>query len=335
MSSSSPLGYTTYTSAAESSEKGASFASLPGGLDSDGSSGGSVTEGEACPTVLRCGVSAQQGRRSKMEDASLAVDSINGLWMGEEVVELPDVAAFYAVFDGHNGPHAAEFAREHLLTTVVTSETFPRDIEASLASAFLAVDQQYLAAISHKEDSAGTTALAALVWGGHIYLANAGDCRAVMSRRGKALDLTKDHKPRDPEERRRIELSGGFVCQEGLLCGELAVARALGDHHLTDLKGAEGPLIAQPELTHHCLTPQDEFLLIGSDGLWDVFPSQRAVEFARQRLLAHNDPQRCSEELVAEALERHTSDNVTAITVCFGEEGPQRRVYRNSRLVSL
>jgi hypothetical protein len=46
--------------------------------------------------------------------------------------------------------------------------------------------------------------------------------------------------------------------------------------------------------------------------------------------LQHNDPQRCAEELVAEALRMHTSDNVTCIAVCFGEEPPKRRVFRNS-----
>jgi len=51
------------------------------------------------------------------------------------------------------------------------------------------------------------------------------------------IDLTRDHKPAEPSERRRIELCGGFVCGEGLLCGELAVARAIGDFHLPELKG--------------------------------------------------------------------------------------------------
>jgi serine/threonine protein phosphatase PrpC len=42
-------------------------------------------------------------------------------------------------------------------------------------------------------------------------------------------------------------------------------------------------LTAEPEVTTHTLQEGDEFLLLGCDGLWDVFPSQRAVEFARAR----------------------------------------------------
>jgi serine/threonine protein phosphatase PrpC len=43
------------------------------------------------------------------------------------------------------------------------------------------------------------------------------------------------------------------------------------------------PLTAEPEVTTHTLCPEDEFLLVGCDGLWDVLPSQRAVEIARAR----------------------------------------------------
>lgn len=56
------------------------------------------------------------------------------------------------------------------------------------------------------------------------------------------------------------------------------------------------------------------------------------------RLREHNDPQRCAQELVDEALRMHTSDNVTVICCCFGEDPPKRRVYgqagRFSRSVS-
>ncbi len=90
--------------------------------------------------------------------------------------------------------------------------------------AFLQIDCDYYAATSSTGTSAGTTALAAVVWGGHVVVANAGDSRAVIGRRGKAIQLTSDHKPLS--ERARIEASGGFVCADGRLCGELGVVSA-------------------------------------------------------------------------------------------------------------
>jgi serine/threonine protein phosphatase PrpC len=58
---------------------------------------------------------------------------------------------------------------------------------------------------------------------------------------------------------------------------------------------SSSPLTAEPEVTQHELATNDEFVVLGCDGLWDVISSQRAVELARQRLREHNDPQRCAE----------------------------------------
>ena len=151
----------------------------------------------------------------------------------------------------------------------------------------------------------GTTALTALVWGNQLLVANAGDCRAVLCRRGRAIDLSQDHKPSNLEEALRVKAAGGHICSDGYLNGHLAVLRALGDHHYKDLKrpsgpngSMEGPLIAKPEVAVHDILPEDEFLLIACDGLWDVFKSQRAIEIARHSLREHNDPQVCSQHLV-------------------------------------
>ena len=151
----------------------------------------------------------------------------------------------------------------------------------------------------------GTTALTACIWGDQLIVANAGDCRAVMCRRGKAIELTRDHRSSNPEESLRVKAAGGHICPDGYLNGHLAVLRALGDHHFKDLKAPtgpndtmQGPLTAEPEVASQAILPEDEFILMACDGFWDVFSSQRAVECARQQLRDHNDPQLCSQQLV-------------------------------------
>jgi len=106
---------------------------------------------------------------------------------------------------------------------------------------------------------------------------------------------------------------------------QLNVTRALGDWHIEgmkDLGAGGGPLSAEPEIKKAKLSKDDEFLIIGSDGIWEVFTSQNAVDFARRKLQEHNDLETCCKELIDEAIKRETVDNLTAVMVCFHSEPP-------------
>ena len=65
-------------------------------------------------------------------------------------------------------------------------------------------------------------------YGRMLVMANAGDCQVVLCHRGKAIEMSRDHKPICNRERKRIEASGGSV-YDGYLNGQLNVARALGN----------------------------------------------------------------------------------------------------------
>ncbi|KAH9662300.1 putative protein phosphatase 2C 47 [Citrus sinensis] len=173
------------------------------------------------------------------------------------------------------------------------------------------------------DSSSGTTALTALILGRTMLIANAGDSRAVLGKRGRAIELSKDHKPNVTSERLRIEKLGGVI-YDGYLNGQLAVARALGDWHIKGSKGSSCPLSSEPELEELVLTEEDEYLILGCDGLWDVMSSQCAVTMVRKELMQHNDPERCSKALVKEALQRNTCDNLTVVVVCFSPNPPPK-----------
>ncbi|KAI3825473.1 hypothetical protein L1987_06962 [Smallanthus sonchifolius] len=271
--------------------------------------------------LVRSGAWADMGFRGSMEDVYICADSFVHDYGGKNPIEGP--AAFYAVFDGHGGKHAADFACQHLPRFIFEDDDFPREIERVIASAFAQTDSAFAEACMLDADLAsGTTALAALVIGSSLVVANAGDCRAVLCRRGKAIEMSKDHKPICIREKKRIEASGGYV-YDGYLNGQLNVARAIGDWHMEGLKHQDGgPLSSEPEFMITQLTEEDEFLIIGCDGIWDVFMSQNAVDFARRKLQEHNDPVLCSKDLVDEALKRKSGDNLSAVVVCFQSEPP-------------
>ncbi|GMI92845.1 DNA-binding protein phosphatase 1 [Hibiscus trionum] len=277
--------------------------------------------------IVRSGAWADIGIRTSMEDVYLCVDDYGV----KNFADGPN--AFYGVFDGHGGKHAADFACNHLPRFILEDEDFPGEIERVVSSAFLQTDTAFAEACSLDSALAsGATALVALVLGRMLVVANAGDCRAVLCRRGKAIEMSRDHKPMCNRERRRIEASGGSV-YDGYLNGQLNVARALGDWHMEGMKGADGgPLSAEPELMTADLTEEDEFLIIGCDGLWDVFRSQNAVDFARRRLQEHNDPAMCSKDLVDEALKRKSGDNLTVIVVSFQSNPPPNLIIPRARV---
>ncbi|XP_076925999.1 putative protein phosphatase 2C 47 [Bidens hawaiensis] len=156
-----------------------------------------------------------------------------------------------------------------------------------------------------------------------MLIANAGDSRAVLGKRGRAIELSTDHKPSCTSEKLRMEKLGGVV-HDGYLNGQLSVARALGDWHVKGPKGSDGPLSAEPELEEVALTEEDEFLIIACDGLWDVMSSQCAVTIVRKELMLHNDPEKCCRELVREALKRNSCDNLTVVVVCFSSDPPPK-----------
>ena len=75
----------------------------------------------------------------------------------------------------------------------------------------------------------GCTSLAVLVTRDHVYVANAGDCRAVAyTYSGEFKPLSKDHKPNDPHEEKRIKAAGGYL-DYGRVNGCLNLSRAFGD----------------------------------------------------------------------------------------------------------
>ncbi|KAG5035137.1 hypothetical protein JHK87_010047 [Glycine soja] len=135
--------------------------------------------------------------------------------------------------------------------------------------------------------------------------------------------MSKDQKPDCISERLRIEKLGGVV-YDGYLNGQLSISRALGDWHMKGSKGSACPLSAEPKLQEINLTEDDEFLIMGCHDLWDVMSNQCAATMARKELMIHNDPQRCSRELVREALKRNSCDNLTVIVICFSPDPPSR-----------
>jgi protein phosphatase 2C family protein 2/3 len=122
---------------------------------------------------------------------------------------------------------------------------------------------------------AGAAANVVLITKTEIYCANAGDCRAVLSKKGKAKDLSVDHKPNTPSEKARIERANGFV-EDGRVNGNLALSRSIGDFEYKSnpiLKPKDHIVSAYPDVSIEKLAPECEFIVVACDGIWDCMTS--------------------------------------------------------------
>jgi serine/threonine protein phosphatase PrpC len=118
-----------------------------------------------------------------------------------------------------------------------------------------------------------------------VTCANAGDSRAVLCRGGTAIALSEDHKPDDPIENKRIYAAGGHV-RNGRVCDNLNLSRALGDFNYKDWSkpAAERVITCVPDMKTFKLEAEDEFLLLGCDGIWERNDRQAVVDYFRSRM---------------------------------------------------
>ncbi|KAI5789099.1 hypothetical protein EDC01DRAFT_631149 [Geopyxis carbonaria] len=111
-----------------------------------------------------------------------------------------------------------------------------------------------------------------------IYVANVGDCMAVLVQpRGDFKVLTTKHDPGSTSELERIRDAGGWVSRTGKLNDILDTSRAFGYFQAMPSVNA-APDIGQARLNEH---DQEELLIIATKELWEYITPQSAVDIAR------------------------------------------------------
>ncbi|KAL3830232.1 hypothetical protein ACJIZ3_019034 [Penstemon smallii] len=259
----------------------------------------------------------QQGKKGVNQDAMTVWESFSG-----------DKDMFYCgVFDGHgpSGHKVARYVRDLLPAKISTlykqastdgkngaldivdanddvrENPFFLSWKARLIKCFEEMDEQLEGDSSIESYCSGTTSVSVLKKGEHLIISNLGDSRAVLCTRDEnnqlvSEQLTVDLKPNLPNEAERIRSRQGRVLameeepnvyriwmpQEN--CPGLAMARAFGDFCLKDFG-----LISTPEVTYRKLTERDEFVVLATDGIWDVLSNNEVVKIvasARKRSLA-------------------------------------------------
>ncbi|KAG8057728.1 hypothetical protein GUJ93_ZPchr0002g25286 [Zizania palustris] len=171
--------------------------------------------------------------------------------------------------------------------------------------------------------TSGSTACVAIIRNDQLIVANAGDSRCVISRKGQAYDMSKDHKPELDTESERILNAGGFIVA-GRVNGSLNLSRAIGDMELkqNECLPADRQIVsAEPELNTVTLSEDDEFIVLACDGIWDCMSSQEVVDFVHKHLNTEDSLSAVCEKLLDRCLAPVSGgdgcDNMTVILVQF------------------
>ncbi|XP_020095061.1 probable protein phosphatase 2C 67 isoform X3 [Ananas comosus] len=194
-------------------------------------------------TSIEADAAEDKGCRHTMEDAWVVLPDASSEYPGKLR------CAHFAIYDGHGGRLAADFAQRHLHANVLAAG-LPRelmDIKAAkkaILEGFRRTDESLLEESAKGNWQDGATAVCVWVLGQTVMVANIGDAKAVLARsssadqRLKAIVLTREHKAIYTQERTRIQKAGGSVGSNGRLQGRLEVSRAFGDRQFKKVPSA-------------------------------------------------------------------------------------------------
>ncbi|CAM8974293.1 unnamed protein product [Rhodiola kirilowii] len=256
---------------------------------------------------------------------SMAVVQANNLLEDQSQVESGTLSAhdssplgtFVGVYDGHGGPETSRYINDHLFQHLktFTSEQKSMSVEV-IQKAFQATEDGFVKLVAKQWPvnpqvaAVGSCCLVGIVCNGTLYVANAGDSRAVMGRVEKAtgeflaVQLSEEHNASIESVRQELQFlhpdDPQIVVKKHNVWrvkGIIQISRSIGDVYLKKSEFNKEPLYAkfrvretfskpllssEPAVTVVKLKPEDRFVIFASDGLWEHFTNQEAVDFVQK-----------------------------------------------------
>ena len=242
--------------------------------------------------------------------------------------------SYFAIFDGHGGKDVASFLSinlHHFLIDEINNINFGTNDEEnisniieSIKSAFMKIDQNILANENFTNDVGSTATLIFIYYNNlnenilnnndngnknverTLICANIGDSNGYLITKSNISQITKPHKCEDTLEVQRIKGTGGIVFQ-GRIFGKLILTRTLGDKEMKKYG-----VIPVPDFYTKKIEKDDLFVIIASDGIWDVINEEELYKMGNEKELSSEI---FSKKIMDLAKERDTRDNSSCIVI--------------------
>ncbi len=251
--------------------------------------------------------------RETMEDCSSIVEKIG---LGSRTFSL------FSLYDGHGGDSIAKFTRDKMPIFLNKYFTSTKGIDEGFTLSFKNLDNEIKG--MNNSDKEGTTVSVLLIEyssnnmgnmentdNNHqiqkpmLYCANVGDSRVMLVTQDKVEKFSYDHKANDPTEADRVKKAGGIIFG-GRVYGKFALTRALGDFELKQYG-----VSCNPNVYKKGIEEGDRFVIVASDGVWDVVSDDLLLEMSQK----YNSAEEFCNELVKTSLENGTQDNISCIVI--------------------
>ncbi|KAL1313626.1 hypothetical protein HN51_040216 [Arachis hypogaea] len=254
--------------------------------------------GEFSMAVIQANSSIED--RSQLESGPLSSD-----YMGPQ-------GTFVGIYDGHGGAEASQFVSDNLFSNLKRFAAEHQGISENIIKrAFTETDESFLSVVKKQWlskpqiASAGSCCLTGIICNGMMYIANAGDSRAVLGRLERAtretyaVQVSAEHNVNIETERDEVRSRHPYDSQIVVMKhnvwrvkGLIQVSRSLGDAYLKKAEFNREPLpqkfrlpepffkpilSCEPSISTHKLHHDDQFLIVASDGLWEQLSNQEAV----------------------------------------------------------
>lgn len=243
--------------------------------------------------------------RDYMEDCNKIIDGFNN---------NPNIGLF-TLYDGHGGKDTSNYIKDRIpeilqQILIKNPTSFEANMEKILIDTYESCDDELK--MKPWAYYTGSTACLILTIKNNdnytIYSANAGDSRSILINVEKnyVKRLSYDHKASDITEINRIKKYGGTVFN-GRIFGSLAVSRAFGDYELKQFG-----VFATPHYSKTNTIKGDKYIIIASDGVWDVLNDDDILSLAK---IYGKSSKELSETIVKVSLDKKSFDNISVIVV--------------------
>lgn len=283
------------------------------------------------------GLCSMQGWRASQEDAHFVYE-LTQPWDNKK-------AMCFGVFDGHGGREISRLVVDKFRSTLEGLEQWKKgEIQEALTETFRIIDWDIIKNMDDKDKEKtevkleqGSTGCVVYFNSEKIICANTGDSRATLAAENEegvieTTELSTDHKPMDKLEKQRIYKAKHWVEDSTKrVDGNLAVARAFGDHQFKDYgKGdwSEQAVTAAPEIREFARSEDQTFFLNACDGIWDTINNEDCMEKIDQlnndkKMLVGKKKHKIVAKLMQDGVAKDTkgtgigTDNMTGIVVFF------------------